>query len=224
MNSFVDTIERRIQQIDAPFLLPLSPPSSLSVGEETPEEIIMLAHRALEEVHDIIAGVIMDTAAFLRFGSFGIAAFEAIFDIAQDFEIPILADVFSGASLSTSQSVLETFSFQGSFPCIAIRMACMGEEISRYIRSQSNSVVFLPEYPNAPYIYSSSADLLIRERNPKAFLLIDGNQPTMHFRNEAGGGVLHINRTVEPLLWKERSKPSLRNRFIDTSKDFLSLR
>lgn len=222
-SEFLETIQQRIRSIDAPLLLPISPSIFLAREEDTPEEIVMHTHQAFEEVNDIIAGVLIDTAAFFRFGSLGLAALEAIFDIAKEYNLPIIIDAFIGSSLSSIQVLLDTYSSSGAFPATAIRLACFDNEISLQITTQSTIPVFLPEGLSSSFVYSSGANSSLRDEYPEAFLLIDG-PAVRQFRNAVGGGVLHVASGIERLLWKQTKEGELRMAMIDCAKDFLSIK
>jgi hypothetical protein len=215
-------MKERILSIDAPILLPLSPPSNLSRTEETPEDIVMYAHRALEEAHDIVAGILIDTASFFAYGSLGFAALEAIFDMVRELDIPLIVDAPDCFSVRAATSIRRSFCEEdGVFFCDAVRSSCRAAELSDILCDQEHTAIFLTT--DHEYMCASPSNNKIRENHPDAFLLIDGLSMSKHFRRADGGGVLHVARNAEEHIWGEKKEGALRASLIDCAKDFRSL-
>ena len=178
-------MKERIRSLDAPILLPFSPPSNLPRTEETPEDIVMYAHHALEEVHDIVAGILIETASFFSYGSLGVAALEAIFDMVREVGLPLIVDAPDCFSIRAAHSIRSSFCEpEGVFFCDALRSSCTDTTLSDILCAQENTAIFL--CTKYDYMHSSSANTKTRENHPDSFLLIDGESMQHHFRRSDG--------------------------------------
>jgi len=215
-DSFLTRINTLLPSIDAPLLLPISP--NLFDSEDVAEELVTRAHQALEETYDIIAGVVIDTAAFFSYGALGIASLEAIFDMLHELDITIITDTPSGFSSNGVRAIQDCFCIPGS-PMFSHALRFCGEKtIEKQILSNNCSTIFLS--CEHDYIYTSNPHA--RVLYPDAFLLFDG-ESTNQLRRNDGKGVLHVARAMDTVMWKEQEKGFIRTSFIQCAKDFLSL-
>ena len=216
--SFHLALEDRISSLDAPLLLPLSP--NLPYSEDVPEDLLMYVHQALEEVHDIIAGVLIETSAFLSYGSLGFASLEAIFGMLHELDIPIVADAPACFSLAGVRGVLRSFCQPDSvFRAHALRVLCSNSSLRDELCTHAKTAFFFADHHD--FIHSSDTEA--RRQHPEAFLLFDG-LASSQLRRRDGTGVLHVARTMDEMIWAEREEGAIRRAFVDCSKEFLSLR
>lgn len=216
--SFLVAMQERVSSLDAPFLLPISP--DLPYTEDVSEELVMYVHHALEEVHDIIAGVLIETSAFLPYGALGIAALEAIFEMLHDLDIAIVVDAPACFSATGVQGVLRSFCQPDSaFRAHALRVLCPDVSLRDVFLNQEHSTIFFAGHHDC--IHSSHES--VRAEYPDAFLLFDGKS-SQQLRRRDGTGVLHVARTMDEVIWKETEEGVIRSTCIDCAKEFVSLR
>ena len=111
MMAVMTALAQRIASLDAPILFSLSPVASLEMHADLPEELLERSLCILEELPDQTAGILISYRDFLVYGSGGVAALEAIYEVARELGLFIVSDIGCVQSFSDIPAVCRGFSW-----------------------------------------------------------------------------------------------------------------